>query len=203
MIARIKDVIKQGGEYVLTVVAPDITGFENVAQIEISKPTKKRSLSANSYFHVLSGKIADKVGVSKAYAKNFLLARYGQREYDENGDPINLAVREGIDLMEREDIHTAYIGTRTLQVMREECIGGECPRYGLDCFGDVECYAEEERDVYEVVRGSHTYTSEEMSVLISGTIAEAKEIGGIEVLPPEEVKRLQGMAEEYEKYHHK
>lgn len=165
MLARIKNIMQIGREYVLTLTTSDISGFEAVSEVDIKKVTKKRSLSANAYFHVLSGMIADKLGVSKAYAKNFLLGRYGQRETDDNGNPITLAVRDDIDIMEREDIHTVLVGY---------------------------FYTEdgEEYRTYEVVRGSHTYTTEEMAVLINGAISEAKEIGGIEVLPPHELERM-------------
>lgn len=43
--------------------------------------------------------------------------------------------------------------------------------------------------VYYVIRGSHTYDSKEMSVLIDGIISEAKELG-IETLPPDEIGRM-------------
>ena len=170
MIAKIKNIMQIGKEYILTLTTSDITGLESLSEVEIKKVTKKRSLSANAYFHVLSGMIADKLGVSKAYAKNFLLARYGQRDVDEDGEPIQLAVidRADIDLMEREDIHTALVGYDiTYNIYGEAVVS----------------------NIYDVVRGSHTYTSEEMSVLIDGTVSEAKELG-IETLPPHELERM-------------
>ena len=42
---------------------------------------------------------------------------------------------------------------------------------------------------YKVYRGSHTLDSKEMSILIDGTVQEAKELG-IEVLPPRDLERL-------------
>ena len=62
-----------------------IKGVDELKKLEklsiIIKPfRKKRSLSANAYFHVLVTKIAEKVGTSKAEAKNLMIGRYGQPE---------------------------------------------------------------------------------------------------------------------------
>ena len=42
---------------------------------------------------------------------------------------------------------------------------------------------------YKIYRGSHTYDTKEMSVLIDGTVADAKELG-IETLPPAELQAM-------------
>ena len=42
-------------------------------KIKAVKYTQKRSLDANAYFHVLVGKIADSLTISKAKAKNVLI----------------------------------------------------------------------------------------------------------------------------------
>jgi hypothetical protein len=45
----------------------------------IARPHReKRSLNANAYFHVLSGKIAEKLGTSLTHEKNRLIREYGQ-----------------------------------------------------------------------------------------------------------------------------
>ena len=41
-----------------------------------------------------------------------------------------------------------------------------------------------------VMRGSHTYDTKEMSELIKGTVAEAKELG-IETATPQEIKEME------------
>jgi hypothetical protein len=43
--------------------------------------------------------------------------------------------------------------------------------------------------VYIVMKGSHTYDTKQMSVLIDGTVGEAKDLG-IETLPPHELERM-------------
>lgn len=169
MTGRITD-IKQFGRDIIVTITASSCEFQGNEIVDVKKQSRKRSLSANAYFHVLSDKIADAIGVSKAYAKNFLLARYGQRELDENGNRITLAVNEGIDLMEREDIHTALVGTEWIN--------------------------EEPFDIYEVIRGSHTYSSEEFNSLLIGTVSECKDLG-IETMTPQEIRRLEGIAKHY------
>ena len=132
--------------------------------IKAEKEKKKRSLDANSYFHVLVGKIADVQGISKPYAKNLLLGRYGQRETDEFGKPLVVSIFAEIDMMQREDIHLYPIGHGSVQ-------GKEFTHYA-------------------VIRGSHTLDSKEMSVLIDGTVEEAKDMG-IETLPDHEIRRME------------
>ena len=52
---------------------------------------------------------------------------------------------------------------------------------------------EKENDVevffYKLIRGSHTYNTHEMSVLIDGTVADAKELG-IDTMSPVELSQL-------------
>jgi hypothetical protein len=135
---------------------------EEKYQITIVKPRKKRSNDANSYFHVLVGKIADALRISKPHCKNMLLGRYGQREM-QDGKPIIISVYSTVDMMEREDIHTIAIGYGTVN-------GKEFTHYA-------------------VIRGSHTYNTKEMSILIDGTVDEAKGLG-IETIPPDELKLM-------------
>lgn len=125
---------------------------------------KKRSLDANSYFHVLVGKIADKVGVSKSHCKNILIGRYGQQEFLEDGKPIIIKSNVSVEkMMEQEFLHTMPCGTKVEN--------------------DTEVV------FYRVYRGSHTYDTKEMSILIDGTVQEAKDMG-IETIPPAELERM-------------
>ena len=132
--------------------------------IMADKEKKKRSLDANAYFHLLVGKIADVQRISKPYAKNLLLGRYGQRETDEFGKPLVVSILAEIDMMEREDIHLYPVGHGSVQ--------------------------NKEFTHYAVIRGSHTLDSKEMSILIDGTVSEAKDMG-IETLPEHEIRRME------------
>lgn len=132
--------------------------------VAIKAYRKKRSLDANSYFHVLVGKIADVTGTSKPAIKNQLLSRYGQYDMDEDGI-IHFIIRDDKDVSEREDIH--------LQ-----------PTSATRVLDDGKLYR-----VYRVIRGSHTYDSYEMAKLIDGTVSEAKELG-IETMTPSQIREM-------------
>lgn len=142
----------------------EITGISGKIRVIVKRITRKRSLNANAYFHVLVGKIAEaqKPPISKAKAKNILLGRYGQREITDKG-PLLISVRSDIDMMEKEDLHCVPVG-----------------------YGKIK---NTEFTHYALVRGSHTYDNREMAVLIDGTIEDAKELG-VETLSPAEIERM-------------
>ena len=58
--------------------------------IEVKQWRRKRSLDANAYFHVLVGKIADELRISKARCKNILIGRYGQPEVLDNEEEAHI-----------------------------------------------------------------------------------------------------------------
>ena len=140
----------------------ELNGFEGNIEITCKKVRGKRSLNANAYFHLLVGKIAEKNHTSKAFAKNLLMARYGQEEII-NGDRYIISVLSSIPIAEREDIHVKAIGC-----------------------GFVN---DKEFTHYCVLRPTHEYDSHEMSALIDGTVEEAKELG-IPTLTPNEIERM-------------
>jgi hypothetical protein len=124
---------------------------------------EKRSLNANAYFHVLVGKIAEALTISKARAKNILICKYGQPQLLQDGDIMVYKTNAPQEFMlEQESIHCIPI------------------KYTDDA------------TFYKIYRGSHTYDTKEMSLLIDGTVADAKELG-IETLPPYELKRMKEM----------
>ena len=136
---------------------------ENI-DIILKKHRNKRSLDANAYFHVLCGKIAEVLEISKPRCKNILIGRYGQPELLENGAPAVLKSNIPISFMlEQETLHCMPCGEK-------EENGGELT-------------------FYRVYRGSHTYDTQEMSVLIDGTVQEAKDIG-VETMPPDEITHM-------------
>ncbi len=140
----------------------EINGLDGVLSILVKKLRGKRSLNANAYFHLLVGKIAEKNHTSKAYTKNLLLARYGQEELIE-GERYIISALSSIPMAEREDIHVKAIG------------------YGYTNGKEFTHYC--------VLRGSHEYDTKEMSVLIDGTVEEAKELG-IQTMTPNEIERM-------------
>lgn len=125
----------------------------------------KRSLTANAYFHVLCGKIAEALNVTDAEVKNIMIQRYGQIDTDA-GYIIIDDQKESWRWSEHLHLRPTS-ATRTLD--------------------DGRLYR-----VFMVMRGSHTYDSKEMARLINGTVDEAKALE-IETLPPHELERLRGL----------
>lgn len=131
--------------------------------IKIVKYREKRSLDANAYFHVLVGKIADALTISKTRCKNILICRYGQPEMCDNEMLVYKTNAPISYMLEQEMIHC-------------QCIGSKIE-------DGKELY------FYKIYRGSHTYDTKEMSVLIDGTVAEAKELG-IDTMTPNELREM-------------
>ncbi|WP_370777919.1 hypothetical protein [Roseburia sp.] len=129
-------------------------------KIKAVKYTQRRSLDANAYFHALVGKIADALTISKAKAKNVLICKYGQPQLLPDGSIMVYKTNAPEDFMwEQESIHAIPV------------------KY------------EEKATFYKIYRGSHTYDTKEMSVLIDGTVADAKELG-IETDTPAEIAEM-------------
>lgn len=142
--------------------AGQIENLQNQDKLKIKavRYTQKRSLDANAYFHVLVGKIADVLTISKAKAKNVLICKYGQPEYLPDGNIFYYQSNAPEEYMwEQETIHAMPV------------------RY------------DGKLTVYKIYRGSHTYDTKEMSVLIDGTVADAKELG-IDTITPAELQEM-------------
>jgi len=145
-------------------IETEFTDVFNKPELEITvgAAKKKRSLNANAYFHVLVGKIADKLQISKPKCKNILLSRYGQYEIH-NGERTVISVLSSIDMDNREDIHCSAIG-----------------------YGEVNG---KQFTHYAIMKPSHEMDSVEFSKLLDGTIEEAKEMG-IETISQKELERI-------------
>lgn len=132
--------------------------------IEVEQYKEKRSLNANSYFHVLVGKLADTLRISKPRCKNIMLHRYGQPYLlDDDSQAVIKTNMPPSEMLELEEPH---------------------------CF---PCGSKEENGLeitfYKVARNSRTYNSREMAILIDGTVSECKE-QNIETLPPEQIEKM-------------
>lgn len=119
-----------------------------------------RSLNANAYFHVLVGKIAEVMEVSHTEIHNIMIADYGYR--DESVP--NMLLRADIAWERIDSMHLKP--TPYFQVV------------------NMESYRE-----FELMRGSHTYDTKEMSRLIDGVVFEAQALG-IETMTPNELERM-------------
>ena len=136
--------------------------------IDIDTHREKRSRDANAYFHVLVDKLRQAVKISFTACKNDMITSYGQIEYIGDTEATIKTNVPPEKMREVETLHCKWISVK----------GPEDGVYW-----------------YRVYRGSHTYNSKEMALLIDGTIEECK-LQGIETMTPSELMRLKG----YEKY---
>lgn len=138
---------------------PKLKLFQKL-KIKIDKYREKRSLDANAYFHVLAGKISETLTISKAKTKNILICKYGQPQLLPDGNIMVYKTNAPEEFMwELESIHSIPV------------------KYS------------DEATFYKIYRGSHTYDTKEMSLLIDGTVADAKELG-IETATPDELRKM-------------
>lgn len=124
---------------------------------------EKRSLSANSYFHVLVDKIAKVVGTSESEMKKQLVLEYGTPAM-QNGREVIVTLPKGTNV----DDFYPYA----------QWIGEVEDRKGGNTY-----------DQYIFFKQTHTLDRGEMAKLIDGAVQEAREMG-IETRPDEEVERL-------------
>lgn len=149
------------------IVMLELDGFiqfpvDEIVDVEIKKHREKRSKSANAYFHTLCDKLSKVLGISLAACKNHLITSYGQIEYLD-GAPLTYGTKAPPEYVrELAEVH--------LLRFRAESDGWNW---------------------YVVYRGSHTYDTKEMSILIDGTVEECK-LQDIETLTPDELARLEG-----------
>ena len=166
---KVKDLTMdiQSGKLILSFLInekADLSGYGENIDITIKKHREKRSLDANAYFHVLVCKISDAVTISKAKAKNILICKYGQPLLFDDANVVVYKTNAPVEFMlEQEEPHAKFI----------------------------KCEKENEKETYfyKIFRGSHTYNTAEMSYLINGTVADAKELG-IETMTPDELAQM-------------
>lgn len=139
--------------------------------ISLKQYRRKRSTDSNAYYWLLVGKLANHDHVSRTEMHNRLLAEYGQE-----------SIVDGI-------LEWSVKGTDFRWERSEECHYKPSGRHVFLNDGTM-------LDIYWVVRGSHSYNTEEMSVLINGTIEECRE-RHIETMTPEELQRMFAAEENY------
>ena len=153
----------------LLVDTDDVTPLEDAIKpgelrVTISKWSNRRSLSANAYFHVLCGKIADKTHGSLDDVKEQMVLRYGALARNEDNTTVGVMLPAGKDPKSIGLKYTRWFGDKKVNSRGVEL------RF---C-----CYL-----VYDE---THKYTAEQMGRLIDGTIDEAHDLN-IETMKPAEV----------------
>lgn len=148
----------------------ELKGCEKLS-LEIKKYRRKRSLDANAYHWVLVGKLAKVLGMSNAEVHNMALRGYGQPEIYE-GKCVYMTIPDTDDARLKVDNAMDYHLSPTSQV-RE---GNDGVMYRT----------------YKLMRGSHTYNTEEMAMLIDGMVTLCKEAGipDAEIATPDEKRIL-------------
>ena len=147
----------------------ELKGCEKLS-LEIKRYRRKRSLDANAYYWVLIGKLAKVLQISNPELHNMMLCQYGQPEIFD-GKAVYMTIPDTEDAEKKVANATDYHLQPTSQV-RE---GNDGILYRT----------------YKLLRGSHTFNSEEMARLIDGLIGCCKDAGipDAEIATPDE-KRL-------------
>jgi len=140
---------------------------KDTLKIEADIWREKRSLDANAYFHVICSKMAAVLNTSLDEVKQQLVLSYGT---------IKLYADGGIAVMKLPasiDVDEIYPYTKWYKEREEN---------GILC----NCYI--------IYKRTRELDSKEFSVLLDGTISEARELG-IEVATPEQITKMLSLME--------
>ena len=151
-------------------------GYDKIKEVQklavkIVKYREKRSLDANAYYWQLLQKVAEVLNMSKSFAHNYFLRRYGQIEIFD-GQAVYVVIPDTEEAENKVFEAETYHLKPTSQVKK----GNDGRMYRT----------------YMMLRGSSSYDTREMSKLIDGLVTEAKE-NGIETLPPDELERMKAV----------
>lgn len=153
------DLFSKKQKIVLTVNEDARQAFEewkdcDLVDIVIKKHRKKRSIDANAYYWVLVSKLAKVLNSSNPEIHNHLLRMYGEPELFD-GIPVYTTIPETEEAERKVNTLMDYHLAPTSQVIE----GNDGVMYRT----------------YRMIRGSHTYNTEEMSRLINGLVESCKE----------------------------
>ena len=123
---------------------------------ECKEKKKKRSLNQNDLYWALVTEIANVMRISKSEVHNVMLRRYGQPERIE-GRLVAVTIPDTEKAWKQALLAEEYHVRPTSQVK----LGTKNQMFRT----------------YILLRGSRTYDSREMTILIDGTIDEAKQLG--------------------------
>jgi hypothetical protein len=139
--------------------------------IDIKPHRVKRSKNANAYFHLLCGKIAERMGLGIEEVKTNLVCEYGTFVRDDEG------MLTGMKLPAATDPATVYPYTKFYEDRTEN---GKA----------IKCYL--------LFKQTHMMDSAEMARLIDGAVYEAQQLG-LETDTPEQLERLRSLWEQAER----
>lgn len=136
---------------------------------KIDEYRRRRTLTQNAYYWQLLGQVADVLKMSKTELHNRMLADYGQIDKELR----YVIMRDDVDWKDLDHLHLKP--TSSVKVMDNGIL----------------------YRVYLVVRGSSTYDTKEMSVLVDGMVQEAQQ-QGIETMTPAELAEIRRYEQERE-----
>jgi hypothetical protein len=120
---------------------------EQILDIDITKPSAKRSLNANAYLHLLLNKLARHYDVADDEIKIKMNLQYGTIATDDNGKAIGCKMPKGTD------IKAFYPYAKWYKTDKDYC------------------------DCYLFYKQTHTLTRLEFSKLLNGVVMECKDVG--------------------------
>lgn len=158
--AEITEITRDGVTFKFHDVAPgDIQKYiGKMLKLKVSLFRNGRSIDANNYFHALNDEMAEKVDISPLEMHNILLSKYGLVD----DDMPHVKLDDNIDWTRVKDLHLRTV-----------------PGSWDPAAGTIE---------YEVIRGTHTYDTAEMSQFLDEVIIDAK-LMGIDPRTPDEIRR--------------
>lgn len=134
-------------------------------KFDIDEWKNKRSLNANSYFHVLVNEIASVMKIGNDECKIKMNLEYGSVATDKNGNKVIIKVPSDVDISKFYD-YAKFIA--------------EKEEKGLKL------------SYYVFYKQTHTLNTKEMARLIDGVVEEAKQLG-IETKTPEELAKMKAL----------
>lgn len=134
-------------------------------KFDIDEWKNKRSLNANSYFHLLVNEIASVMKIGNDECKIKMNLEYGSVATDKNGNKVIIKVPSDVDISKFYD-YAKFIA--------------EKEEKGLKL------------SYYVFYKQTHTLNSKEMARLIDGVVEEAKQLG-IETKTPEELAKMKAL----------
>jgi hypothetical protein len=149
---------------------------DKTLNIEIGQVTKQRSLSSNAMYWLYVGRLAAKLRISTSELHNRLLRLYGAPQTID-GEQLVVFVPD------TEEAEKALLMSDTMHLKKTSA---------LKQWKDGSM-----RRMYMVLKGSHEYTTGEMSTLINGLMDTCNECG-VPTATPEEVAEAM---RRYEKHH--
>lgn len=145
-----------------------LTGQNPETVWDVKKHTARRSLSANAYYWVLLGKMADALRLPKPEVHNRMLRAYGQVQGIE-GRLVTVTIPDTEEAEKQTLMAESFHVRPTSQVK----LGTKNQMFRT----------------YLLLKGSHELNTQEFSMLLDGTVQEAKQLG-IETLTPMELEAM-------------